>query len=1001
MRDDLPDQSRLLITSARARLGNCLAPSRYAPRYGRILRAMTSWPKFSFQRAGTRARSTIVISAVLIGLVLALGVSLAAWRMRAAEVGDAERQLATLVSVLARSVDHEFHEVDLVEQEIVAGIRVKGIQTAAELRQREATYAAHVNLRQRVAASPPIASLRLLDADGRHIVGSRIWPTPSGDDSGRKFVRIWHRPRAPDVYIGAPLRMRSGGWALPISRPVTNSSGQLLGIVVANIRVGYFDALFAAIAGADNATVALHRADGVLLVRQGDTRGKPGQAFGNTPGFAAFVAALGKGAIWQASMSDGSWRLVAPRRLPRYGLLLGVSKAADSILGPWRREVALLGARLLVLELALAGIVVLGVRKLRGDEALREATMARDKAQLAQTLAEQRERNAEERERDAAALHRQAVRFDTALNHLVQGVVMVDGQGKLLVANRRFHELYRIPNGTLSPGMSYDELVEQVIRGGEISRDDVEQVRQRRIALVRQGRSASIVMRSETGRFYSITHQPMEDGWVSTYEDVTERQTAEEKLVHLARHDPLTDLPNRVLLHERLWKDLRHGQRGGMLALHCLDLDDFKKVNDTLGHPMGDRLLQSAAERLLRTVRSTDLVARLGGDEFAVLQTGIRSPQDATTLAERLVAKLEDAFQLGEHQVIVGASIGIAFAPQDGGDPDQLLKCADLALYRAKAEGRGTFRLFDKTMDVAAQERRIVEFELRQALSTGQFELFFQPQLDARSERIAGCEALLRWRHPARGLVPPDKFIPIAEDTGLIVPIGRWVLRQACRVAAAWPEHIRVAVNLSPVQFRVADLAGLVKDALDDAGLEPQRLELEVTETLLLRDTETTLATLRALRELGVGIALDDFGTGYSSLSYLRCFPFTRIKIDRCFVQELGASPDCVAIVRAVAAMGHDMRISITAEGVENRQQLDQLAAVGCDEVQGFLFSPAVPQTEITALLHTSAAAISRRTDEPDRHSTKHRGFSSANGMPSGCRALRDRESQVQTVEVR
>jgi diguanylate cyclase (GGDEF)-like protein len=434
-------------------------------------------------------------------------------------------------------------------------------------------------------------------------------------------------------------------------------------------------------------------------------------------------------------------------------------------------------------------------------------------------------------------------------------------------------------------------------------------------------------------------------------ENMVKARRLSSEVAHLAHYDALTNLPNRVLFHETLEHALAYVRRGQVLAIHCLGLDKFKAVNDTLGHPVGDNLLQAVAERLRNGLRETDTVARLGGDEFAIVQTAIASPIDAIDLADRLMGIIGAPFEIAGHQIVVGASIGIALAPPDGIGADQLLKSADLALYRAKLEGRGVYRLFRADMDAAMQARRVLELDLRHALQAGEFELFFQPQIDLSTRRIAGFEALLRWRHPTKGLVPPDRFIPLAEETGMIVPIGEWVLRQACSAATAWPDDLRVAVNLSAVQFKSRNLVSAVAGSLSESGLQPNRLELEITETVMLQDTDITLATLHQLRAKGVQIAMDDFGTGYSSLSYLTRFPFDRIKIDQSFVRELGTRTDCITIVRAVTTLGHDLGIAITAEGVETEQQLDALERAGCTEVQGYLFSPPVAGGAVIELL--------------------------------------------------
>lgn len=444
---------------------------------------------------------------------------------------------------------------------------------------------------------------------------------------------------------------------------------------------------------------------------------------------------------------------------------------------------------------------------------------------------------------------------------------------------------------------------------------------------------------------------------LSAFVDVTERRAAEMRIAHMAHHDALTGLPNRTLFRERLESELSRVKRGQELAVLCIDLDHFKDVNDTLGHPIGDLLLQAVAERVTCALRETDFVARLGGDEFAVVQTMVEDPRHVGALADRLVEKISEPYELDGHQVTVGASIGIALAPQDAREADTLLKSADMALYRAKADGRRTFCYFEPEMDARLQERRALELDLRHALLREEFELYYQPLVKLDTQNICGFEALLRWHHPERGMVSPADFIPIAEETGLIVPIGAWVLRRACEDAALWPANIRIAVNLSPVQFRARGLVEAVISALSNSGLDARRLELEITESVLLTENDANLAILHQLRDLGVAISMDDFGTGYSSLSYLRSFPFDKIKIDRSFVRDLGERSDCAAIVRAVANLGESLGIVTTVEGIETREQLDQVLAEGCGEGQGFYISAPVPIGETRLLLDQ------RRTD--------------------------------------
>ena len=434
--------------------------------------------------------------------------------------------------------------------------------------------------------------------------------------------------------------------------------------------------------------------------------------------------------------------------------------------------------------------------------------------------------------------------------------------------------------------------------------------------------------------------------------DITERKRAEARIRFMAHHDALTELPNRLLLHERMDDMLSRLKRNGTgLAVHCIDIDNFKTVNDSLGHPVGDRLLQAVAARLRAAVRQEDLVARLGGDEFAILQADIAQAAEASCLAGRVLAVLAEPFDLDGNIVSAGASIGVAIAPGDGGEADELLKNADMALYRAKGEGKGTFRFFEAEMDARARAHRQLELDLRAALRSGDLQVHYQPLIQLATGAVTGCEALVRWRHPERGMVAPAEFVAVAEETGLIGPLGAFVLGRACADAARWPEPIKVAVNLSPLQFRSGNLLSVVTQALEASGLAPSRLELEITETLLLDKSGVVLATLHALRELGINISMDDFGTGYSSLSYLRSFPFDKIKIDRSFVQDMGANADSQAIVKAIIGLGASLGITITAEGIESVSDLERLRQEGCDEGQGYLFSKARPNAEIVASL--------------------------------------------------
>ncbi|MDB5614458.1 MAG: hypothetical protein JWQ22_2111, partial [Devosia sp.] len=456
-------------------------------------------------------------------------------------------------------------------------------------------------------------------------------------------------------------------------------------------------------------------------------------------------------------------------------------------------------------------------------------------------------------------------------------------------------------------------------------------------------------------RTIMMQHHPMKDGgWVSTHEDITEQKQNEARIRHLARHDALTDLPNRIEFLEQMAKTEAGLARGEMAAVLYIDLDHFKAVNDTLGHAVGDEVIKQASARLWGTTRETDVLARLGGDEFALLMRPIEDAEVAARVADRIIKAIGAPMHIGGQQIEIGASVGIAVGPGDGVKTDTLVKNADLALYKAKSEGRSTYHFFEAGMDADLQQRRSIEAGLRLALHRKELRLMYQPLLGLAENRVTCVEALLRWDHEGR-TISPVEFIPIAEETGLIVTIGEWVLREACKTAASWPGDVRVAVNLSPIQFKSRDLLGLVKSALSDARLPATRLELEITESLLLADNDANLKVLHELRAMGVRISMDDFGTGYSSLSYLRSFPFDKIKIDRSFMRDLTSRGDSQAIIKAVIGLGQSLGMSTTAEGVETEEQLEMVRAHGASEVQGFLFSPPLPPAALANLLHSEA----------------------------------------------
>ncbi|HEY8565627.1 MAG TPA: EAL domain-containing protein [Beijerinckiaceae bacterium] len=731
-----------------------------------------------------------------------------------------------------------------------------------------------------------------------------------------------HRKAGASVRVGKPFfDADTGHWSAAVSRvyPRSASKGAPL-LAVAHVDLSQLQRFYASIDVGRGGSIVLWRADGLLLTRAPYNGAHIGRVY---PGAALFkeLARAPNGLYRAASATDGTRRIVAYRQLPGTDLVTVAALSEEDSLTAWAAEMR---STLAILALVLLALVAFG------------ALVAREMRRRA--------------EAEARATQKSAL-LEATLETMDQGLLMVDQETTVQVCNRRAQELLELPAELLARRPSFDEVIRYQFARDEFAKQDTsfrdwvesggfEQTHH----VYERERPNGTVLEVRTVPFAG-------GGAVRTYTDITARKRAEKRISHIARHDALTDLPNRVFFRERLEQALAGmRRRGDGVALLCLDLDHFKGVNDTLGHPIGDALLKAVAQRIRAELREEDTVARLGGDEFAILQNGTGQPAAGAALAHRLVASLGQPYLLEGHPINVGASIGIAVVTEAAGDADTLLRNADLALYRAKEDGRGTYRFFEPAMDAAVQARRSLELDLREALVRGEFVLHYQPFVDLLRGEVVGFEALVRWNHPTRGLISPAEFVPVAEETRLIVPLGDWILRQACQDAVGWPDGIRVAVNISAAQFRGEGLGAGVLSALAQAGLAPERLELEITETVLMQNTEASLKALHRLRGAGVRIAMDDFGTGYSSLSYLRSFPFDKIKIDRSFVRELTHNAECRAIVRAITSLGQSLSISTIAEGVETREQLDAVRAEGCTEVQGYLFSPPVPIEEARRL---------------------------------------------------
>ncbi|OJY34032.1 MAG: hypothetical protein BGP06_11780 [Rhizobiales bacterium 65-9] len=554
-----------------------------------------------------------------------------------------------------------------------------------------------------------------------------------------------------------------------------------------------------------------------------------------------------------------------------------------------------------------------------------------------------------------------ADRFDTALNNMPHGLAMFDADGRVLVLNRRWVEITSVDPAVRRDAWTVDELVREYGERGILDDHNLGTLSRAFTESLGGGETLRLALDNNDHSF-ELTFQPMRGGGaVVVLEDVTAKKLAEARLAHMARYDALTGLPNRVRFQERLDTVISGRRADDSFCVMFVDIDRFKQINDTMGHASGDALLFEAAGRLRNVVRDIDTVARFGGDEFVVLQSPCRDHKEAAAMASRIIQALSEPYDIEGTQVVAGASVGIAMAPQDGETADLLLKNADMALYRAKANGRGIFCFFESDMDTRAQARRTLESDLRRAIANGDLTPYYQPLYSIREDKITSCEALLRWPHPTRGMVSPGEFVPVIEDMGLIGEVGAQTLLKACRECVTWPHGERVAVNVSSSQIHRGDIIASVEDALLRSGLPGSRLELEITESAFLADTDNTLLILRRLREMGVRISLDDFGTGYSSLSYLHSFPLDKVKIDRSFLRDVDHDRRSLNLLRGVLRLSSELGLSVVVEGVETLEQLHIISADGyVDEAQGFLFSPALPAPQIRALIGDQRAVFAR-----------------------------------------
>jgi diguanylate cyclase (GGDEF)-like protein len=866
----------------------------------------------------------LILCGVLLIAVIVVGTAVMVGNFRERALSSSERELENTVLLLARHFDQQLEDAEVIQNSLVEHVYAAGIATPEDYRRQMSGRDIHLMLKAKLSAMSYVGAVNLFDSNGRIINASGVWPLPDVSVADRAYFKIFTSgPQSPTVVIEPVYSRVTGVWTTIIARKVTGTDGEFLGVISRGIEPTHFEKFFASLALGDGAAISMFDREGTLLARHPHNEAMIGRSFkGGALLELVQPKAVDHGTLRLKSPIDGEERVGAVRRLSNFPIIVVATTAVSTALADWREQTRFLIGIATLSALVVALILFLIVRLISRQHQIAQQRLALEKQRL-----------------------------DTAVNNMTQGLLFFDSSHRLVICNQRYVDMFGVSRDVIKPGCTFRELLTHRKETGTFA-GDVDEYCETIRHIMAKGNVFQRVLDSSDDRSIQVTYQPLADGgWVTTLEDFTERRRSDERIAHLAHYDALTDLPNRQLFRDQLERELKKIERGGQLAVLYIDIDEFKSVNDSLGHPIGDELLKVVASRLRGCVRETDFIARLGGDEFAIVQTAVTDPTDVTDLLTRIYQAIRAPYECLGHQLVTDASIGIAMAPQDGTDLDQLLKNADLAMYRAKSDGRRTYRFFEHDMDARVKARRALEVDLRQAMVDNEFEIEYQPVVDLRSGAVSGCEALLRWRHRERGMVSPAEFIPVAEEIGLITQLGEWVLEQACFEAAIWPDNIRLAVNVSPIQFRNHTLALHVASALASSGLPANRLELEITEAVLIRDDEAALAILHQLRAVGVRIALDDFGTGYSSLSYLQRFPFDKIKIDRCFVNDIAEAGGSSSIVQAVVNIASARNMTTTAEGVETAAQMELLRELGCTEMQGYLFSPAKPALEIRRLL--------------------------------------------------
>jgi diguanylate cyclase (GGDEF)-like protein len=871
----------------------------------------------------------VLCGAFLIALVVGV-IALILTNLRHHAIEQSKQQLLATATVLARQAARDFQSIDLIEANLIEYMETLAIVSDEVYARAMVGHGIHLMLKDKISGFPLIGAVMLIGADGGLINSSQTWPTPPLNFAGQDFFEVLKSSPRLSSMLGAPTRDRqTGAWTIHLARKFMGSNGDFLGLVVSTVKSQYFEESYGALVRGPDESMALFRNDGVMLARYPHVDSFIGKSFvrnlnnGMTP-------RSGSGVAGQRDVVDGSEQLIADARLANVPIDLTASTTVAAALDDWRTEAGYLIGLTIVLVVAIGGIGAVVVQFFR----------------------------------------RQSVQLDSTLNNLSQGVCMYDAHRRLILCNDRYAEMFHLPHEMTGPGTALHQILDHQISHGPYPENGADAYIRELMAIIAADEPASTVTEFSDGRAMVTVFRPAPGGgFVTTVEDITVQRRAEQRIAHIAHHDPLTGLHNRAAFSEYLATAIAEALRAaGTFAILCLDLDRFKEVNDLYGHLVGDALLCEVARRL-QAVTNGGFLARVGGDEFIVITVGAAQAAAVGQLALQLRTALSGDIEIAGRHLRIGLSVGIASCPVDGTDPATLLAHADIALYRAKAEGRDAIRFFEADMAAQLRDRRELQHDLQSALGNDELRLDFQP-LARIDGGIVGFEALVRWHHPSRGVVSPGIFIPLTEENGLIVAMGEWILRAACREAASWPNHLQISVNLSPVQFRNDDIVRLVHETLIETGLNAGRLELEITEGVLIDDFSRAVSILRRLKSLGVRIALDDFGTGYSSMSYLQAFPFDVIKIDRSFISNLERSAQSQALLRGVIGLARGLELAVTAEGVETPAQLDVLTRAGCDLVQGFLIGRPASIGTYAQVVGGRPANQDHRNLHPSRAST-------------------------------